>query len=157
MTSASKEPVQLQVTGNVVPRQKTLDELYPFDMGGGVRFDSNMRAFAYVGRGDTADAVIGWVNTSDKPVRLALRWQQRSGLLTGRGARGAGCRGRGELKLHYGAGAERPLRHADGCCWRWISTVCAHDAQRKCHCGRPLRRCGGRYGVARYGVVEKVY
>ena len=46
MTSASKEPVQLQVTGNVVPRQKTLDELYPFDMGGGVRFDSNMRAFA---------------------------------------------------------------------------------------------------------------
>ncbi len=106
MTSASKEPVQLQVTGNVVPRQKTLDELYPFDMGGGVRFDSNMRAFAYVGRGDTADAVIGWVNTSDKPVRLALRWQQRSGLLTVEAPEVLAAGGRGELKLHYGVPAQ---------------------------------------------------
>ena len=40
MTSASKEPVLLQVEGNVVPREKTLEELFPVDMGGGVRFDS---------------------------------------------------------------------------------------------------------------------
>lgn len=101
MTSASKEPVLLQVEGNVVPREKTLEELYPFDMGGGVRFDSNFRAFAYVGRGDRADAEIGWVNTSDKPVRLALRWQQRSGLLTVEAPEVLAAGGRGELKLHY--------------------------------------------------------
>lgn len=101
MTSASTEPVQLQVTGNVVPREKTLDELYPFDMGGGVRFDSNFRAFAYVGRGDRADAEIGWVNTSDKPVRLSLVWQQRSGLLTVAAPEVLAAGARGTFGLYY--------------------------------------------------------
>lgn len=101
MTSASNEPVQLQVTGNVVPREKTLDELYPFDMGGGVRFDSNFRAFAYVGRGDRADAEIGWVNTSDKPVRLSLVWLQRSGLLTVDTPEVLAAGARGKFALHY--------------------------------------------------------
>ena len=130
MTSASKEPVLLQVEGNVVPREKTLEELYPFDMGGGVRFDSNFRAFAYVGRGDRADAEIGWVNTSSKTARLSFEWQQRSGLLTD------------------------AYRRAGGVGERRAITNCT---QRKCHCRRPIR-CGcGRYDLTLYGVIEKIY
>lgn len=101
MTSASKEPVQLQVKGNVIPRVKTIDELYPFDMGGGVRFDTNLRAFAYVGRGDRVDASIGWINTSGKTARLALEWQQRSGLLSVDAPEVLAAGERGEIKLHY--------------------------------------------------------
>lgn len=101
LTSASSEPVQLQVTGDVVPREKTLEEKYPFDIGGGVRFDSNFRAFAYVGRGDRVDAVIGWVNTSDKPVRLSLEWQERSGLLAVDAPEVLAAGASGEIGLHY--------------------------------------------------------
>ena len=77
MTSASKEPVLLQVAGNVVPREKTLEELYPFDMGGGVRFDSNFRAFAYVGRGDRADAAMRSRPEATATVRLPTCWRCR--------------------------------------------------------------------------------
>lgn len=109
MTSASKEPVLLQVEGNVVPREKTLEELFPFDMGGGVRFDSNFRAFAYVGRGDRADAEIGWVNTSSKPARLSFEWQQRSGLLTVDMPTVLAAGEKGKFRLHYEvpAGSDR--------------------------------------------------
>ena len=56
MTSASKEPVLLQVEGNVVPREKTLEELFPFDMGGGVRFDSNFpRRYIHYDHGTVGD------------------------------------------------------------------------------------------------------
>lgn len=80
-TSASTEPVTLLVEGTVIPRVKSTEELYPFDMGGGVRFDSNFRAFAYVGRGETVEANIGWINTSDRNVRLSVEELERSGML----------------------------------------------------------------------------
>lgn len=79
--SGSAEPVTLLVEGVVTPRVKSTEELYPFDMGGGVRFDSNFRAFAYVGRGERVEESIGWINTSGRDVRLSFEELERSGML----------------------------------------------------------------------------
>ncbi len=79
--SGSTEPVTLLVEGVVTPRVKSTKELYPFDMGDGVRFDSNFRAFAYVGRGERVEESIGWINTSGRDVRLSFEELERSGML----------------------------------------------------------------------------
>ncbi len=79
--SGSTEPVTLLVEGVVTPRVKSIEELYPFDMGDGVRFDSNFRAFAYVGRGERVEESIGWINTSGRDVRLSFEELERSGML----------------------------------------------------------------------------
>ncbi len=79
--SGATELVTLLVEGTVVPRVKSIEELYPFDMGGGVRFDSNFRAFAYVGRGERVEDRIGWINTSDRNVRLSFEELEQSGML----------------------------------------------------------------------------
>lgn len=79
--SGATEPVTLLVEGVVTPRVKSTEELYPFDMGGGVRFDSNFRAFAYVGRGERVEESIGWINTSGRDVRLSFEELERSGML----------------------------------------------------------------------------
>ena len=75
--SGSTEPVTLLVEGVVTPRVKSTEELYPFDMGDGVRFDSNFRAFAYVGRGERVEESIGWIKTSGRDVRLSFEELER--------------------------------------------------------------------------------
>ena len=109
LTSASKEAVTLTVEGVVIPRVKSTEELYPFDMGGGVRFDSNFRAFAYVGRGGKAEESIGWINTSSRDVRLSLDWTERSGMLHVEAPEvlRVGASGRIRLSYEIPAGSDR--------------------------------------------------
>ncbi len=78
---SSNESVTLKVEGNVLPREKSVDELYPFEVGAGVRLDSNFHAFSYVGRGEKAQATIVVYNTSDKDATIELRPTKQSGLL----------------------------------------------------------------------------
>lgn len=80
-TSASSSAFNLIVEGNVLPRVKSTEELYPFDMGQGVRFTSNFHAFTYIGRGEKVSEKIGWINTSDKDLSLQLVGKEQSGLL----------------------------------------------------------------------------
>ena len=49
---SSNERVSLNIEGNVIPRERSVDELYPFEVGAGLRLDSNFHAFSYLGRGD---------------------------------------------------------------------------------------------------------
>lgn len=78
---STKERITLTIEGNVLPRTLTLEETYPFDVGEGLRFNSNFHAFSYMGRGDTAEEVVVVYNTSDKDVQLKLRPQKRSNML----------------------------------------------------------------------------
>lgn len=80
MTSASTKPITLMLEGNVIAREKSVEELYPFDMGGGVRLSANFHSFAYVGRGESVSERIGWINTSKRDVAFSLLPKQRSGL-----------------------------------------------------------------------------
>lgn len=63
------------------PRQKTVEELYPVDAGGGLRLASTLNAFSYIYPGRQVQAAIGYANTSKRPVRLELRPETTSGAL----------------------------------------------------------------------------
>ena len=78
---STKERITLTIEGNVLPRQLTIEETYPFDVGEGVRFNSNFHAFSYMGRGDEAEEIVVVYNTSSKDVTLGLRPKQQSGML----------------------------------------------------------------------------
>ena len=79
--SDSDEDIRLKIVGRVLPRQKSLEEIYPFDMGGGVRLESNFHAFAYVEHGKSVETRIGCVNRSDHPVLVRLAPVETSGAL----------------------------------------------------------------------------
>lgn len=78
---SSNERVSLNIEGNVIPRERSVEELYPFEVGAGLRLDSNFHAFSYLGRGDEAKATIVIYNTSDKDASIKLRPTKSSGLL----------------------------------------------------------------------------
>ena len=80
LTSASKTPITLMLEGNVIPREKSVEERYPFDLGGGVRLSANFHSFAYVGRGESVSEEIGWINTSQRDATIKLLPKQASGL-----------------------------------------------------------------------------
>ena len=100
-TSDSSEPLNLFVEGQVMPRVKSVEEMYPFDMGQGVRFSSNFHAFAYVGRGESVSEKIEWINTSEKDLTLKLVWREKSGLLNVEAPTLLKAGNCGDIKLEY--------------------------------------------------------
>lgn len=78
---STKERITLTIEGNVLPRQRTLEESYPFDVGEGVRLSSNFHAFSYLGRGEEVEESIVVYNTSDKDVTFRLRPNKTSNMM----------------------------------------------------------------------------
>ena len=72
-TSDSEDAIVLHLTGYVIPRERSVEEIYPFDMGGGLRLDSNFRAFGYVEHGKSVELRIGYRNTTGHTIELSLR------------------------------------------------------------------------------------
>ncbi len=87
---------ELQIKGNVIERERTVEELYPFDMGGGLRFDANYTAFSYIYLDRISQASIGYANTSDRPINITLTPRRQSGflLLTAPSTIAAGAKGK---------------------------------------------------------------
>ena len=77
--SDCEEPLRLRLVGYVNPRERSVDEIYPFDMGEGLRLKSNFHAFSYLEHGKAIEERIGYVNTSNKKLRITLRPQVTSG------------------------------------------------------------------------------
>lgn len=73
---------RLRIIGNVTPRERTVEEVYTFDMGGGLRLDSNFHAFSYVEHGRSIETRIGYVNNSDRRISLQLLFTRSSGALS---------------------------------------------------------------------------
>jgi len=80
--SGETDPVRLRITGRVVPRERTVEELYPCDLGGGLRAAATSYAFGYVRHAMMQRSAIGLVNRSSKPIDVAVRFGRRSGRLT---------------------------------------------------------------------------
>ncbi|MEG1405084.1 MAG: DUF1573 domain-containing protein [Alistipes sp.] len=99
--SARRKIAKLTIRGEVTPRTKGVDELYPVDLGGGVRLTESLCAFSYLYHGRPAMSVSGVVNTSRKPVRLELRPTEASGLLTLDYPRTLAAGARGEIRISY--------------------------------------------------------
>lgn len=80
-TSEGGEPIRLRVTGRVVPRERSVEELYPCELGGGLWAAATSRDFGAVPHGTTQRGAVGVVNRSSRPIEVALRWCSRSGRL----------------------------------------------------------------------------
>jgi len=68
-TNSKPEVVVLIIKGEVLPREKTVEELFTFPVGA-VRFESNHLAFTNIKKTEKKIRVMQLVNTSDAPVKV---------------------------------------------------------------------------------------
>ncbi len=71
----------LTITGDVIPRTKSVEELYPFDMGGGLRISANYYPFSHIEQGGRAETQVAYINTSRRAITLSLSYIEQSGML----------------------------------------------------------------------------
>lgn len=81
IASDSETAIKIHLVGNVTPRQRSIYEIYPFDMGGGLRLESNFHAFACIEHGKVAETRIGYVNSSTEHIYPTFAFERASGLL----------------------------------------------------------------------------
>ena len=70
MADGDKE--QLLVSGNVTPRQRSVEERYPIELGGGVWAATNAHYFGYVEHGRAKQSTFEIVNRSKHKVSLSI-------------------------------------------------------------------------------------
>lgn len=68
-TNTKPEVTVLTIKGQVTPREKTVEELFTFPVGG-VRFESIQLAFTNVKKNDKKIRVMQVINTSNEPVKI---------------------------------------------------------------------------------------
>lgn len=107
-SSDRRKIATLTIRGNVIPRQKTVEELYPIDAGNGLRLSESLSAFAYLYIGKSAQSAINYVNASKSPITLQLRPQTSSGLLKVNYPRQIAPSERGAINLSYLIPASAP-------------------------------------------------
>lgn len=79
--SDSERDIVLHIIGFVQARERTIEELYPFDMGGGLRLTSNFHAFGYVEHGKSISEQIACINNSEQSITLTPSSHTSSGAL----------------------------------------------------------------------------
>lgn len=107
-SSERKKIATLTIRGSVVPREKSIEERYPIDAGGGLRLDGTLCAFTYIYQGGRKQMAIGYVNTSDRTLRLELRPEHASGLLDIDYPRQIGPGEQGEIDFAYAIPPGKP-------------------------------------------------
>lgn len=71
-TNSKPEVMVLVIKGEVIPHEKTMEELFTFPVGP-VRFESNHLAFTTVKKNGKKDMSMQVVNTSDKPAKIEFQ------------------------------------------------------------------------------------
>ena len=81
-TGGRRYRTTLRISGNIIARTKSVEELYPTAVGDcGLRLDARSLPFNYVTQGDRKNLFINYVNTSSKPIRVRLVQTSSSGYL----------------------------------------------------------------------------
>ena len=80
-SSDSEVPVELHIKGRVTPRERSVEEVYPYDMGAGLRLESTFASFSYIEHGKEYTSQIAYINTSSEPVTLRLRSELSSSVI----------------------------------------------------------------------------
>lgn len=71
----------LTITGDVTPREKSVEENYPFDMGGGLRLSANYFPLSFIEQGKRVESQVKYANTSKRAITVTLRPETQSGEL----------------------------------------------------------------------------
>ena len=107
-SSERKKIAALTIRGTIVPREKSVEELYPFEVGGGLRLDGTLCAFTYIYQGKSRQMALGYVNTSGRTLQLELRPETSSGLLRAVYPQRIAPGERGEINFVYTIPADAP-------------------------------------------------
>ncbi len=81
ITAPKNKRYVLTITGTVTPRPKSTEELYPFDMGEGLRLKAYYYPLSQIEQGEVRKSQIAYINTSRKAITVTLRAEQESGKL----------------------------------------------------------------------------
>lgn len=92
---------KLAITGYVTPRPRSVEEEFPYDIGGGVRMDKTFAALGTLPQGHAAAATINMINTSDRMVDISLQPFEASGVLEIRAPEQLAAGQRGVITLTY--------------------------------------------------------
>lgn len=71
----------LHVRGEVVGRPRSVADLYPYNVGGGVRADGDYKAFGNVAQGKSRSMTVALINTHSEAVSVDYVWAEASGAL----------------------------------------------------------------------------
>ena len=96
----------LHIEGSVEPRPRSVEELYPFDLGGGVRASAMFVPMGYVSHGDRKQSYVELVNTSQRAVAIGVKPLKSSGFLEIHAPSRIEAGGKGELRLEYSVAAD---------------------------------------------------
>jgi hypothetical protein len=91
----------LSISGRVIPRPKTIEEEFPFDMGRGFRVANNLLTFRSVSQGRSAQMTVDYINTTDKTVKLDFKHEEGSGIVSVFAPDSIGAKGRGTIVFTY--------------------------------------------------------
>lgn len=81
-TGGRRYRTTLRITGNIIARTKTVEELYPTAVGDcGLRIDARSLPFNYVTQSERKNLFINYINTSSKPIRVRLAQTSASGFM----------------------------------------------------------------------------
>lgn len=107
--SSQREKVAtLTLRGNVTPRPKSIEELFPIDAGGGLRLSATLCTFAYIYPGKLMQGAVGYVNNSERTLRLHLCPDLSSGLLRVDAPGEIAPGQRGQINVAYLVPADKP-------------------------------------------------
>jgi hypothetical protein len=109
LVSDSQDEIRLNISGYVNARERTVEELYPFDMGGGLRLKSNFHAFGYLEHGKDITEYIGYVNTSNRSIELSVEYVNASGILSASFPQYIEPGANGDIALSYAVDADSEL------------------------------------------------
>ena len=128
-TSDSEEVTKLLIKGYVQERERTIDEIYPYDMGQGLRIRTIFHAFGYIEQGNSADEQLGFINTSDKALIINIDTCEESGILSIEYPTTIPAGATGDITLRY----EMPLDHTTygTISDKMILTIDGHEARYK--------------------------
>ena len=107
-SSDRRKVATLTIGGTVVPRPKSIEELYPVDAGGGVRLSTTLCSFSYLHVGKEVHAAVEYINTSKHPVEFRLQPKTTSGYLRIMAPERMAAGERGTIDLAYVTPAANP-------------------------------------------------
>lgn len=107
-SSDRRRIAQLTIAGEVLPREKSVEELYPVDAGGGLRLTASTLPLSYVYIGCRTQSAVGYANVSPRPLTLELRRDAPDGALEVHAPRTIAPGERGEIGLGFCVPADRP-------------------------------------------------
>lgn len=81
VVAPSSNKYVLTISGDVTARKKSVEEQYPFDMGGGFRISGNYYPFSHIEQGGRAETQVKYINESSKAITVELKDTERSGVL----------------------------------------------------------------------------